>query len=390
MSEKKKLFTATFTFEGKRYYVRSAKSQRDADKRAAIKQQELEAGSLLITKDMLVADYAMQWLETYKSTTVSESVYIDYVGRIRNHIIPAIGGMKMRQVRPTNLQRILNAQAGKSKSLCTKIRYTLSQIFSQAIKDGVIQTDPSLDLALPKAVDGTHRSLTDEERAAILEAAKTHRLGNLVRVLLYCGLRPQEAVALCWSDVDRINNRLVISRALKRDGNIGETKSESGARSVPIPPAIQDIFSSPGSLNEYIFTTPTGKRFSSTSLRQAWRNFLRDVDIALGAEYELYYGKPRIIQSALAPDLTMYCLRHTYCTDLEAAGVPINVARYLMGHSSIVLTSRIYTHIRDDTLADAAEKIAAFGATASATNQEEISVITEYKPQEDNRGKNIG
>ena len=118
MSEKKKLFTATFTFEGKRYYVRSAKSQRDADKRAAIKQRELEAGSLLITKDMLVADYAMQWLETYKSTTVSESVYIDYVGRIRNHILPAIGGMKMRQGRPTKLQRLLKAQTRGSKTLC--------------------------------------------------------------------------------------------------------------------------------------------------------------------------------------------------------------------------------------------------------------------------------
>ena len=390
MSEKKKLFTATFTFEGKRYYVRSAKSQRDADKRAAIKQRELEAGSLLITKDMLVADYAMQWLETYKSTTISENAYMDYAGRLRNHILPIIGGMKMRQVRPTNLQRILNAQAGKSKSLCTKIRYTLSQIFSQAVKDGVIQTDPSTDLALPKAVDGTHRSLTDEERAAILEAAKTHRLGNLIRVLLYCGLRPQEAIVLRWSDVDRINNRLIISHALKRDGQIGETKSKSGIRSVPIPPAIQDIFSNPDDLSKYIFTTPTGKRFSGSSLRQSWGSFLREVDIIMGAEYEIYYNKPRIVKSALASDLTMYCLRHTYCTDLEAAGIPINVAKYLMGHSSIELTARIYTHIRDDTLANAAEKIAAFGATAGATNQEKISVITRYQTPKSNKDKSTG
>ena len=66
-------------------------------------------------------------------------------------------------------------------------------------------------------------------------------------------------------------------------------------------------------------------------------------------------------------DLQMYCLRHTYCTDLQSAGVPINVARELMGHSSIALTAQIYTHMTGDVFSAAAEKIAAFGATASAT-----------------------
>ena len=49
----------------------------------------------------------------------------------------------------------------------------------------------------------------------------------------------------------------------------------------------------------------------------------------------------------------MYNLRHTYCTDLEKAKVPLNVARRLMGHSSILITSKIYTHESDDTLEDA-------------------------------------
>ncbi|MDD2217639.1 MAG: tyrosine-type recombinase/integrase [Eubacteriales bacterium] len=39
-----------------------------------------------------------------------------------------------------------------------------------------------------------------------------------------------------------------------------------------------------------------------------------------------------------------YCLRHTYCTDLQDAGVPINVAKELMGHSDISVTAKIYTH----------------------------------------------
>lgn len=50
------------------------------------------------------------------------------------------------------------------------------------------------------------------------------------------------------------------------------------------------------------------------------------------------------LETHMAPDLQPYLLRHTFCTDLEAVGVPINIARDLMGHSSIAITSKVYTH----------------------------------------------
>lgn len=74
MSERKKLFTATFTYCGKRHYVRSAKSQRDADKRAAIKQRELEESRDIICPETTVEKYAGMWLETYKRGSVSDPV----------------------------------------------------------------------------------------------------------------------------------------------------------------------------------------------------------------------------------------------------------------------------------------------------------------------------
>ncbi|WP_420908839.1 tyrosine-type recombinase/integrase [Flintibacter muris] len=36
-----------------------------------------------------------------------------------------------------------------------------------------------------------------------------------------------------------------------------------------------------------------------------------------------------------------YCLRHTFCTDLQRAGVPLNVAKKLMGHSDVSVTVNI-------------------------------------------------
>ena len=65
----------------------------------------------------------------------------------------------------------------------------------------------------------------------------------------------------------------------------------------------------------------------------------------MGAKLE----RNKIVESVVAKDLTPYCLRHTFCTDLQKASVPINVAKELMGHSDIQTTANIYTH-KDQTV----------------------------------------
>lgn len=46
-------------------------------------------------------------------------------------------------------------------------------------------------------------------------------------------------------------------------------------------------------------------------------------------------------------DLTPYCLRHEYCSELARRGVDIRIAQKLMGHANINMTANIYTHIED-------------------------------------------
>ena len=55
-----------------------------------------------------------------------------------------------------------------------------------------------------------------------------------------------------------------------------------------------------------------------------------------------------------------YCLRHTFCTDLQSAGVPINVAKELMCHANIGITAKIYTHHSEISFDNAREMINKF------------------------------
>lgn len=93
-------------------------------------------------------------------------------------------------------------------------------------------------------------------------------------------------------------------------------------------------------LMEQFFPTKKGTIRSPSSVWRLWNSFSKELDLHMGAEQR----DGKIIRHAIAPDLTLYCLRHTFCTDLQRAGVAINIAKELMGHSSIAVTADIYTH----------------------------------------------
>lgn len=115
----------------------------------------------------------------------------------------------------------------------------------------------------------------------------------------------------------------------------------------------------------------TGRWYTETSCTKAWNSIIKAMDDSMGAVWEKREakdGKMRLkkVLSVVAPDLVPYCLRHTYCTDLQAKGVTLKTALYLMGHKSIAVTANIYTHITEDALSEAARLI---GVTNCVTKQ---------------------
>ena len=44
------------------------------------------------------------------------------------------------------------------------------------------------------------------------------------------------------------------------------------------------------------------------------------------------------------PKVTPHVLRHTFCTNMQQAGIDIKSLQYLMGHSNASVTLDVYTH----------------------------------------------
>lgn len=359
----------TFTFCGKRYTVYGKTEAEAVEKMGALKAQ-LDRDDVILDKNTTVSRWVQEWMETYITPKKIGASQRGMYQVKSQYVCDAIGKMKLKDVREPHLQKILNSRQDMSFSELSKLRQVIKGIFSRAVAARLISFDPSLHLELPSCTKGKRRSMTDAERAAFLSVARTHSHALLFLTMLYTGIRPGEAIALQWKDIDFKTSTLHVSKALEawEEGldKIKSPKTDAGIRDIPIPDVLLPKLRA-ARRDPFVFVFPQSRdrrcMMSHTCLKRYWESFTRAMDIELGATVERVKinGSRKhttvITSHALADDFVLYCLRHTYCTDLQRAGVPLNVAKYLMGHSDIKITANIYTDTTSDVVEDARAKI---------------------------------
>ncbi len=342
------------THNGVRYDVH-ARTQKELREKIKKKIEEIDSG--IVNSDITVSSWADRWFASYIQPRLEEKQAGDKRGILNNYILPAVGRMRMKDVRSVHLQAVLN-DLHCSESYGRKIMQTMQQLFRSARQNKIIADDPAEFLQLPALTkERRRRAITAKERALLTATALNHRGGCWVMLQLLCGLRPSEAAAIQKADL--AGDMIHVCKAVNRNtGEIKSTKTASGVRDVPVTDDMRAFLNSWAYWDrlkpfDYIATTQQGEIMRDGAQRSMWRSIRREMDIRNGAV--LY--RNAIIESTLAEDFTPYCLRHTYCTDLQAAGVPINVAKELMGHSDISVTSRIYTHSSTEATQNAAVKL---------------------------------
>jgi len=232
----------------------------------------------------------------------------------------------------------------------------IKSIFDKAEANDMVLKSPARHIEKPKGTDAELRALTPEERRVFEEVSKTHKMGDMLCMTFACGLRPQEVRALKWENIDFIKKRIFVKNAIEGGKNIEkETKTKAGVRKVPIPAWYLDRLLRIKKDEGIVFpSSATGEVMTTQNYYRLWHAFKRKMDVALGAEK--YRNQIKIETSKIDTDLSPYYLRHTYCTDLAVSGVDLKTASYLMGHSSIAVTAKIYTHVNEQMLLNA-EKV---------------------------------
>jgi len=97
------------------------------------------------------------------------------------------------------------------------IRYThavLSSALKQAVKWDMLFRNPASLVDLPRLGRKEMRAMTPDEASAFLAAVSDTRMAALFIFALTTGMRPQEYLALKWSDIDLNKGTATVRRAI--------------------------------------------------------------------------------------------------------------------------------------------------------------------------------
>ena len=370
MNKRKYAYRQTFTgADGIRHDL-SANSKKDLqEKIEKLKRSIADGYAPLRSSSVTVKKWIDTCLSQYK-TNVTEQTLTGYRSKANRWIIPTIGHMKIKDVKPINCQQVMNGMQGKASDTIKKVRQIMFFCFDMAVDNHIIKDNPASRITAPKGHRSTHRAITEHERSIILQTVEKrlqsdykvpdgkYKNGNLTEshryvyflFMLFCGCRPSEVAEIQARDIETIDG-------MKRL-HIRGTKTDNADRYVPIPDYLAERIPHVSSPYDYLFTNIRGGKLSASNRQALWRTFRRDLNITAGCRV---YRNALVPPYPIAKDLEPYCLRHPYCSDLQKAGVDVRQAQYLMGHSDITLTANIYTHQDAETFADISEKVKDLG-----------------------------
>lgn len=336
----KRYYTKTFTFRGKRYYVK-AKTEREAIEKLALKKRDLERGDYLNPRSVTVESWAMEAIETYKirQSPITRQKYLE---KLRPNILRHIGTMKLKDITPFRCQQLLNLQMGKSKSTISTTYQQLQFIFRMAKINGLIAQDPTENLVKPDGTYHPRRALTVSEERYFLKVLPNHHYALYFALMYYAGCRPSEAVSAEGRDIQTKEGALYL--------HIRGTKTRNADRLIPIVPQLLQLLPRNPATYKKLCLNERGCEINIENRRRAWRSLCRSINIEMGCRV---YRNKLIPPFPFAADLSAYSLRHTFCTNLQKRGVDIRTAQYLMGHADIQMTANIYTHVDLDLISQA-------------------------------------
>lgn len=329
---------------GKRKYVNRVVrgTKGEAKKTLTAMQRDRDLGLLVEPTYKTLNEYLDHWLEAAAKPRLEEPTYLEYKAQLQRYVRQPLGALKLSNVTPMLIQGMYGDMLSRGLSART-VRLThavLGNAFKQAVKWRLLPLNPADAVDLPKQEHQEMMALTEEEAGRYLAAATGTRYHVLLALLLTTGLRPSEALALRWPDVDLPGMRLVVRRkATKVEGEwkYGRTKTAKSRRTVDLPAGTVALLAEHPRYSEVVFDNGDGVPPGQRGIVKEHKGILK--------------------AAGLPSEVRLYDLRHTHATLLLTAGVHPKIVSERLGHSGIAITLDTYSHVLPGMQKETAAKL---------------------------------
>lgn len=320
-------------------------------------------------KPVSVGEYAAEWLPIAFSE-VRANTYRGLATHLQK-LVDVIGTEQLNRVTPTMVKKIYAEKYhGMSNSYIKSGRQLFCLLFDAAVADGYCRSNPARDRAAAPAKGKPVKEVrfTQQHREWIETLCTDHRCYPIVMTMLYAGLRPQEAKALCMDDIDFDNDIIHVRQTAHVNGQkyaiSDEMKTGWSDRQVPLfKPLKQALNGREG----HLITTAHGKDITVQTWKVAWNSYKHCMETAINGMERRWYGRTKEHKKILADekplpawiefDITPYTLRKAFCRWLRDNQVDLKTAIRWMGHKDASMILKVYDEASDDRSAFYAEKL---------------------------------
>lgn len=312
---------------------------KDAQRWARAQETAQDVGELVATTaPRTLSDQIQAWLDL-KEPDVSTRTLEGYA-YVKNYL-GELAPRKIHQVQADDLTELYASlrSAGYSTRTIRRTHMVIRAALKMAFHRGQIKRDVTAAVRAPVHKRQTKiKAFNRDEARKFLRAANGSKYSTLFFLALETGLRPEEYLALRWSDVDLERRQLIVRQVLthtlkgKRE-IVDKLKTQKARRLLPLTVdicarlkahrATAARLTAQGGL-DLVFPNDVGSPL--------WMNNLRE-------EFE------KVLKVAKLERRRLYDLRHSCATLLLDAGVNPKVISERLGHSDVAFTMQTYVQV---------------------------------------------
>lgn len=286
---------------------------------------------------MLLVDYFLKEIETYKKGQVREQTYNKYQTNHR-FVAENFPNLILEKMTADDYQQILNKYGEtREKTTTTDFHRQLAWALKRAYNvDCILKRDVTFDAKIPlgkKPGKKKPKFLEIGDMRKLIQELKHENTpeANFFLILLKTGLRFAEALGITLNDIDFKKKTVSINKTLNYKGDrkgtraFAPTKNKYSIRKIIVDDAVLYMLwknAKGADPDESIFYRIKGFQFNSTL-----NNKLK-----------------RACRKAGVPEVTLHSLRHEHATYLVSQGISSMAVAERLGHADDSVTRAVYIH----------------------------------------------
>jgi integrase len=346
---------------------RTAKTRREANRLLTEMLNDLEVNGGVFDQKSRFADLSSLWREKVLMAKAMAPKTRDVKTWALDRLDDELSTVKLVDLNVDRIEKALGAMAaeGLGKGSLIKVRSVMNQVCAFGERRDLLRKNPVPVVELPAglAKPNEGRALTIDQARALLAESASNRLNGLLATMLMLGLRPGEAAALHWSDIDLDGQKLHVRQNLRKvDGGFeitDELKTAKSRRSLTMPHPLVEA------LHRHREVQDSERETAGEAWDLGWPDlaFTSLVGTPLDPSNVRREFK-ELTNSAGLGDWSPNELRHSCVSILSSLGVPLEEIADVMGHDGTRMTSTVYRHINTPSIGAAAGPMEdAFGRT---------------------------